>query len=69
MKDINAETTQRLEIIKHKDCKVYYKKRYIDTFPSVKDAAMFAAETYGCKESMLRKHMKHRDVVLVRCND
>lgn len=53
----------------HKDCKVYYKKRYIDTFPSVKDAAIFAAETYGCKESMLRKHMKHRDVVLVRCND
>lgn len=53
----------------HKDCDLYYKGEYIDTFPSVKDAAVFGAEEYGCKESMLRKHMKHKDAVLVRCND
>lgn len=53
----------------HIDCEVYYKGKYVDTLPSVLDAAKFAAEEYGCKESMLRKHMKHKDVVLVKCND
>lgn len=50
-------------------CEVYCKGKYVDTLPSIKDAAKFAAKEFGCKESMLRKHMKHKNVVLVKCND
>ena len=50
-------------------CDLYYKGKYIDTFPSIKDVAVYGVEVYGCKYSMLYKHLKHKDVVLVRCND
>lgn len=50
-------------------CEIYYNGKYIDTLPSIKDAAKFAVKQFGCKESMLRKHMKHKNVVLVKCND
>lgn len=50
-------------------CEIYCNGKYIDTLPSIKDAAKFAAKQFGCKESMLRKHMKHKNVVLVKCND
>lgn len=53
----------------HSDCELYYCGDYIDTFPSVADAARYAVENYGCKYSMLSKHKKHKNVVLVKCND
>lgn len=49
-------------------CEVYHKGEYIDTLISVSDAAKFASEKYDCKFSMLYKHMKHKDVVLKKCN-
>lgn len=53
----------------YKNCELYCGGKLIDVFPSVKDAAIYAAENYGCKVSMLRKHMKHKSVVLKKCND
>ncbi|WAX12089.1 DNA endonuclease [Clostridium phage CS266P2] len=50
-------------------CELYYKGKLIDMFPSIKDAALYAVENYGCKYSMLYKHLKHKSVVLKRCND
>lgn len=50
-------------------CNLFYKGKYIDSFLSVLDASKYAVKKYGCKESMLRKHLKHKDVVLVKCND
>lgn len=50
-------------------CELFYKGKYIDTFPSVKDAAIYGVENYGCKYTMLYKHHKHKDVVLRKCND
>ena len=50
-------------------CELYYKGKLIDVFPSIKDAAVYAVNNYGCKESMLIKHMKHKDVILRKCND
>lgn len=50
-------------------CELYYKGKLIDVFPSIKDAAVYAVNNYGCKENMLRKNMKHKDVILRKCND
>lgn len=50
-------------------CDLYYKGKFVKSFWSVTDASKYAVEHYGCKYSMLMKHLKHRDVVLRRCND
>ena len=50
-------------------CELYYKGKHIETFVCISDAADFAVENYGCKKSMLIKHKKHKNVVLVKCND
>lgn len=53
----------------HIGCELYYKGKHIDTFPSIKDAVLYACEKYDCKYSMLYKHMKYKNVILKRCND
>lgn len=50
-------------------CELYYKGKYVDSFWCLKDACNYAVKMYGCKYSMLSKHLKHNDVVLKRCND
>lgn len=50
-------------------CKMYYRGKYVKDFWSITDAAKYAKEKYGCKESMVRKHLKNKGVVLVKCND
>lgn len=50
-------------------CELYYKGVLIDVFPSIKDASIYGEKQYGCKQTMLRKHMKHKNVILKKCND
>lgn len=53
----------------YNSCELYYRGKLIDVFPSIRDAAKYACEKYGCKLSMLTKHMHHKNVVLRKCND
>ena len=72
---LNTKTGNIIQPYKNKQGYLYVKpcennkRKLIDVFPSIKDAAVYAVNNYGCKENMLRKHMKHKDVILRKCND